>query len=506
MLTDTLTTRFGETDLSIESIKAVLAAFIFALAAAVSPASLAQATADGDKDGIADSVDDCPYTPVGAKVDRTGCALDEDFDGVADGLDRCISTPLGAVVDADGCTKEQIASSAPAPVPAPVPPPIIVPEPYVAPAPPATGIDPFSTRPYEPPGAQIQAYPLGEAPTPGQISRGEVSVPPMRAYPTVPDQVRADLDARSSGKTVINVPVLRDPSQPPAIPLPVETVTAPTPQFDATPQPAAPPAGSAGQFTPAPAPPPRAPEPSATASLAPGQEPAVVVEKAVDKTLITLPVLRDPTQPPSTPLPIERVPTPVPQFDATPQPAAPPVSEVTQFTPAPTPAKPIEVPPPAPAPPPAVEVRQAYLGQRPIVTTTPRLSTTSVAPAAPRAVIPPTTSSFVPTPTPSFDGVAPVDPLSTPAVTTSGKTDWSLSLGGAGDISGAAQQTLREAAEVIKQAQRENPTLNYEVAGSVNAASNAISYLASQGVAISRLRLKATSATDGSVTIRPASE
>ncbi len=58
---------------------------------------------DSDHDGVSDDKDDCPNTPIGAKVDKRGCPTDEDGDGVYDGLDKCPGTPRGAKVDADGC-------------------------------------------------------------------------------------------------------------------------------------------------------------------------------------------------------------------------------------------------------------------------------------------------------------------------------------------------------------------------------------------------------------------
>jgi len=58
---------------------------------------------DSDHDGVADGKDNCPGTPMGAKVDKSGCPLDADGDGVYDGLDKCPDTPKGATVDATGC-------------------------------------------------------------------------------------------------------------------------------------------------------------------------------------------------------------------------------------------------------------------------------------------------------------------------------------------------------------------------------------------------------------------
>lgn len=58
---------------------------------------------DSDHDGVKDSVDSCPSTPHGAKVDARGCELDSDSDGVADSRDSCPDTAHGAKVDARGC-------------------------------------------------------------------------------------------------------------------------------------------------------------------------------------------------------------------------------------------------------------------------------------------------------------------------------------------------------------------------------------------------------------------
>jgi len=58
---------------------------------------------DSDNDGVRDSKDMCPDTPMGVKVDEFGCPLDGDKDGVADYLDRCPDTPAGVQVDSEGC-------------------------------------------------------------------------------------------------------------------------------------------------------------------------------------------------------------------------------------------------------------------------------------------------------------------------------------------------------------------------------------------------------------------
>ncbi len=61
---------------------------------------------DSDHDGVIDSLDKCPNTPAGAKVDKNGCPLDSDHDGVIDSLDKCPNTPAGLKVDKNGCPIE----------------------------------------------------------------------------------------------------------------------------------------------------------------------------------------------------------------------------------------------------------------------------------------------------------------------------------------------------------------------------------------------------------------
>ncbi len=62
---------------------------------------------DADNDGVPDRKDDCPDTPVGAKVDAMGCPSDEDGDGVFDGIDQCPGTPQGWPVDEKGCPTDK---------------------------------------------------------------------------------------------------------------------------------------------------------------------------------------------------------------------------------------------------------------------------------------------------------------------------------------------------------------------------------------------------------------
>jgi len=58
---------------------------------------------DSDGDGVIDTMDKCPNTPAGRKVNAQGCELDTDGDGIVDGLDKCPNTPAGRKVNAQGC-------------------------------------------------------------------------------------------------------------------------------------------------------------------------------------------------------------------------------------------------------------------------------------------------------------------------------------------------------------------------------------------------------------------
>ena len=65
---------------------------------------------DTDGDGVADDVDQCPNTPPGEAVNSSGCSasqLDTDGDGVSDDIDQCPKTPAGASVDAEGCAQSE---------------------------------------------------------------------------------------------------------------------------------------------------------------------------------------------------------------------------------------------------------------------------------------------------------------------------------------------------------------------------------------------------------------
>ena len=60
---------------------------------------------DRDGDGVPDSRDRCPGTPLGVPVDEHGCAFppDDDGDGVENAKDACPGTPDGVAVDDRGC-------------------------------------------------------------------------------------------------------------------------------------------------------------------------------------------------------------------------------------------------------------------------------------------------------------------------------------------------------------------------------------------------------------------
>lgn len=60
-------------------------------------------TRDTDGDGVRDRLDPCPVTPLGVRVDASGCRIDTDGDGVFDEDDRCAATPPGVRIDMQGC-------------------------------------------------------------------------------------------------------------------------------------------------------------------------------------------------------------------------------------------------------------------------------------------------------------------------------------------------------------------------------------------------------------------
>jgi OmpA-OmpF porin, OOP family len=61
---------------------------------------------DSDNDGVNDTLDMCPNTPMGTQVDAKGCDIDADKDGVLNTLDLCPNTPIGTKVDSNGCNED----------------------------------------------------------------------------------------------------------------------------------------------------------------------------------------------------------------------------------------------------------------------------------------------------------------------------------------------------------------------------------------------------------------
>ncbi len=70
---------------------------------------LTEATADTDNDGVLDSLDKCPTSPIGSSVNLEGCPkiADADGDTVADASDLCPATPTGTKVNEFGCEPTQ---------------------------------------------------------------------------------------------------------------------------------------------------------------------------------------------------------------------------------------------------------------------------------------------------------------------------------------------------------------------------------------------------------------
>lgn len=77
------------------------------------PTPTTTAVQDSDGDGVIDQLDRCPSTPIGTKVDGSGCALDTDGDGIVDLHDRCPNTPAATTVDSTGCPLDSDADGVP---------------------------------------------------------------------------------------------------------------------------------------------------------------------------------------------------------------------------------------------------------------------------------------------------------------------------------------------------------------------------------------------------------
>ncbi|KPA14818.1 cell envelope biogenesis protein OmpA [Candidatus Magnetomorum sp. HK-1] len=58
---------------------------------------------DMDEDNVPNDKDECPFTPSGVKVTKTGCP-DEDGDGIKNSIDQCKATPQGTSVNKFGCS------------------------------------------------------------------------------------------------------------------------------------------------------------------------------------------------------------------------------------------------------------------------------------------------------------------------------------------------------------------------------------------------------------------
>lgn len=71
--------------------------------AAIPVVVVAPVPADSDKDGVIDTLDQCPASPAESKVNAKGCPLDSDQDGVSDSVDQCPNTRAGLAVDGNGC-------------------------------------------------------------------------------------------------------------------------------------------------------------------------------------------------------------------------------------------------------------------------------------------------------------------------------------------------------------------------------------------------------------------
>ncbi|MEJ2045649.1 MAG: DUF1566 domain-containing protein [Reinekea sp.] len=70
---------------------------------------------DGDRDGVNDAADLCPFTNEGESVDANGCALsqlDSDNDSIDDARDLCPGTESGWKTDGNGCSEAQLDADA----------------------------------------------------------------------------------------------------------------------------------------------------------------------------------------------------------------------------------------------------------------------------------------------------------------------------------------------------------------------------------------------------------
>jgi OOP family OmpA-OmpF porin len=84
---------------------AVLAGLNIAFGQKAQKAAPVEVDGDDDNDGVLNSLDKCPTTPAGTKVNAEGCFIDgdDDNDGILNSADACAATPAGKTVDSTGC-------------------------------------------------------------------------------------------------------------------------------------------------------------------------------------------------------------------------------------------------------------------------------------------------------------------------------------------------------------------------------------------------------------------
>lgn len=173
---------------------------------------------DTDGDGVPNTLDKCPNTRKGLKVDKFGCPTDSDFDGVPEAQDLCPDTPMGVPVDKNGCPA---AAKPPGAVPIPIPIPIPIPSPdadglslpRLAPAG-EIAASPLPMNPLQPtPSAAFAPIdflqPIGNLGLKGAAAQPQVQVQPPQSAPLqAPPVVAAEPGAEPRKKLVRSVTVL----------------------------------------------------------------------------------------------------------------------------------------------------------------------------------------------------------------------------------------------------------------------------------------------------------
>jgi OOP family OmpA-OmpF porin len=146
---------------------------------------------DTDGDGVPNTLDKCPNTRKGLKVDQSGCPVDSDFDGVPEAQDLCPDTPMGVPVDKNGCPAgAQPPGAVPIPIPIPIPLPAAdsAPLPRLAPAG-EIAASPLPMNPLNPtPRAAFAEVdflqPIGSLGLKSAASQPQVQVQPPQAAPS----------------------------------------------------------------------------------------------------------------------------------------------------------------------------------------------------------------------------------------------------------------------------------------------------------------------------------